>query len=195
MDYRCASSSVKDVQSVDHTFYGQKNPKFTTRTANGLGAAESTEADSKASETSKETAQPSTVTRDAASATSSSESKEEKKSSTPLGAIIGGAVGGVALIGIIMLGIFFMLRRKKNKIAPTEGPINPPIMNFAPQNYPQNTEPGMLDSKEVGTHHVGSAVSPLGSPGWGGPVSPPPVYEAPAQEAQVHEMGDSSVTK
>ncbi|RGP64455.1 hypothetical protein FLONG3_9513 [Fusarium longipes] len=175
MDYRCASLSVKDVQSVDYTFYGRKNPKFTTRTANGLGAAE--------------------ITRDAALATSSSEFKEEKKSSTPLGAIIGGAVGGVARIGIIMLGIFFMLRQKKIKTAPTEGPINPPTMNFAPQHFPQNTEPGMLDSKEVGTHHVGSAVSPLGSSGWGGSVSPPPVYEAPAQEAQVHEMGDSSVTK
>lgn len=152
--------------------------------------------DAKAGQPSTEPNESSITTQVVASATSSSTNTEDKKSSVPLGAIIGGAVGGVAVIGMIMLGIFFMLRRRKSKNAPApiDGPINPPTMNFAPQN----ADPVMLDSKMVGSpnEHRVSAVSPLGSPGWGGPVSPPPVYEAPAHEAaQVHEMGDSSVTK
>lgn len=34
--------------------------------------------------------------------------------STPLGAIIGGAVGGVAVLTILILGLVFLLRKKKN---------------------------------------------------------------------------------
>jgi len=187
---------VKDIQSVEHTFWGEENPIFTTRIINESGKTKTMKSEEEADETSTEIDELSTITRAAASSTSTSNDNEDKKSSVPLGAIIGGAVGGVALIGAIMLGIFFMLRRKKNKTAPapTDGPINPPTMSFAPQN----ANPMMLDSKMVGSpnEHRASTVSPLGSPGWGGPVSPPPVYEAPAHEAvQVHEMGDSSVTR
>ncbi|CAG7562042.1 unnamed protein product [Fusarium equiseti] len=135
-----------DVQSAEYTYWGQDSPDFTTLVLDvDTGATKTMRVDKKDDETSKESDETSTTTDVAASATSSSTDTEDKKSSVPLGAIIGGAVGGVALIGAIMLGIFFMLRRKKNETAPapTDGPINPPTMSFAPQN----ANAMMLDSK------------------------------------------------
>jgi hypothetical protein len=196
------------VQSAEHTFYGQKDPGFTTtRVANGVVATrESGEA---ADKTAIESDEPTTVTRVAASTKSAYDDGEKNKSgSMPIGAIVGGAIGGVVLIGLIMLGIFFTLRRKRNKTATAQGPITPPVMNFSPQGV----GPSMLDSKMVASPHTqpGSAVSPLQSDGrqsmfgppsggsWGGvqsSFSSPPVYEAPGHEAQVHEMGDSNERK
>ncbi|RGP77714.1 hypothetical protein FLONG3_4173 [Fusarium longipes] len=172
-DFRCASSSLTAVQSAEHTFYGQKNPKFTIRVANA--AATATESEGAESETATESDVPSTITRVAASTNTASGDGEKKRNSVPIGAIVGGAVGGVALIGFIMLGIFFILRRKRNKTTTTQGPISPPVMNFIQQDI----GPSMLDSKMVASPHTQTT------------DGPPPVYEAPGHEAQVHEMGDS----
>lgn len=38
----------------------------------------------------------------------------DKDSSAPVGAIVGGVIGGVAVIGIIVLGVIWLLRRNKN---------------------------------------------------------------------------------
>ncbi|CEI70865.1 hypothetical protein FVEN_g9753 [Fusarium venenatum] len=190
-DYRCASSSLTAEQSAEHTFYGQKNPKFTTRVANGAGAT--TELEEAADKAATKTDEPTTITKVAESTKSTSNDGSNKSSSAPIGAIVGGAVGGVALIGLVMLGIFFVLRRKRNKTVTTQGPINPPVMNFIPQNM----GPSMLDSKMVASPHTqpGSAISPLQSDGRQSMFGPPPVYEAPGHESQVHEMGDSSERK
>ncbi|KAL2134481.1 hypothetical protein VTI74DRAFT_11664 [Chaetomium olivicolor] len=47
-----------------------------------------------------------------------------ESSSTPVGPIVGGVVGGVAALGLIGLGIFFLVRRKNQKDAPPSPPAN-----------------------------------------------------------------------
>ncbi|OBS22847.1 hypothetical protein FPOA_09170 [Fusarium poae] len=187
-DYRCASSSLTTEQSAEHTFYGQKNPNFKTRVGNA--AVATTDSEEAADKTATEPEEPATITKVAESTKSASNDGNAKSSPTPIGAIVGGVVGGVALIGLVMLGIFFILRRKRNKTVATQGPINPPVMNFIPQNM----GPSMLDSKMVASPHTQpeSAISPLQSDGRQSVFGPPPVYEAPGHESQVHEMGDSS---
>ncbi|EKJ70492.1 hypothetical protein FPSE_09353 [Fusarium pseudograminearum CS3096] len=187
-DFRCASSSLTTEQSAEHTFYGQKNPNFKTRVANG--AAATTELEEALGKTATESDEPTTITKVAPSTKSASTDGNSKSSPAPIGAIVGGVVGGVALIGLAMLGVFFMLRRKRNKTVATQGPINPPVMNFIPQNM----GPSMLDSKMVASPHAqpDSAISPLQSDSRQSMFGPPPVYEAPGHESQVHEMGESS---
>jgi hypothetical protein len=72
------------------------------------------------------------------------------KSSTPVGPIVGGVVGGVAALGLIGLGTFFLIRRNRNGPASTgaaaaggSGPGQQPPMQQQPQpgapGYPQQT--------------------------------------------------------
>ncbi|RGP63964.1 hypothetical protein FSPOR_8292 [Fusarium sporotrichioides] len=185
-DFRCASSSLTTEQSAEHTFYGQKNPNFKTIVANG--AVATTESGEATDVAATESDEPTTITKVAESTKSTNDGG--KSSSTPIGAIVGGVVGGVAFIGLVMLGVFFILRRKRNKTVTAQGPINPPVMNFIPQHM----GPSMLDSKMVASPHTqqDSAVSPLQSDGRQSMFGPPPVYEAPGHESQVHEMGDSN---
>ncbi|KAH6898524.1 hypothetical protein B0T10DRAFT_578321 [Thelonectria olida] len=56
---------------------------------------------------------PLTVSVTGSVATSSEISSPKPKSKTPIGAIVGGAVGGVAVIALIGLAVFFILRKKK----------------------------------------------------------------------------------
>ncbi|OAQ74295.1 transmembrane alpha-helix domain-containing protein [Pochonia chlamydosporia 170] len=99
-------------------------------------------------------------------------------SSTPVGAIVGGVVGGVAAIGIGLLALFFILRRKKNaagKSQPSssdQSPMppnatpgapmtqayyggSPPPQGYPPQQYPQNTP-----SPPVGYYPQGAPMDP-----------------------------------
>lgn len=59
----------------------------------------------------------STVTSPTSPATSTPAVAPSQGSSTPIGAIVGGAVGGVALIALIAFGVWFMKSRNKKKAA------------------------------------------------------------------------------
>lgn len=50
----------------------------------------------------------------------------QQSSSTPIGPIVGGAVGGVAVIGLIILGIVLILRKKPPAPAPAPAPTPGP---------------------------------------------------------------------
>jgi hypothetical protein len=147
------------------------------------------------------TAEPTTVKK--ASATMTTNSKDNTP--TPTETIVGGIVAAVTIIGLVLLGIF-ALRRRKTKIRDTESPVNQPAMNFTPQSI----NPTMHDNKMVPSHRMQpvSPISPLGpdgrqfpfgrhsaSTGRGGQMSfsPPPIYETPQCEVRVHEIADSSV--
>ncbi|KAK0742650.1 hypothetical protein B0T18DRAFT_168068 [Schizothecium vesticola] len=65
---------------------------------------------------------------------------------TPTGAIVGGVVGGLAVIGLVILGLFYLNRRKRNPPEPpapqqpevgyAPGPDSPPIGSYgAPADY------------------------------------------------------------
>lgn len=48
--------------------------------------------------------------------------QQQQSSSTPIGPIVGGAVGGVAVIGLVILGIILIMRKKPPAPAPTPAP-------------------------------------------------------------------------
>jgi hypothetical protein len=147
------------------------------------------------------TAEPTTVKK--ASATTTTNSNDDTP--TPTETIVGGIVAAVAIIGLVMLGIF-ALRRRKTKIRDTESPVNRPAMDFTPQSI----NPTVQDNKMAPSNHM-QPVSPISPPGpdgrqfafkphststgWGGHMtfSPPPIYETPPCEVRVHEIADSSV--
>ncbi|KAL7270140.1 hypothetical protein RUND412_007157 [Rhizina undulata] len=69
------------------------------------------------------------------------------KSSAPIGAIVGGTVGGVAVGALLIGGIIFLLRRRRNS-----NPSDP--ANFPPSNFPPtaggdaNIEGGVYDPEK-----------------------------------------------
>jgi hypothetical protein len=137
-----------------------------------------------------------------ASATTTTNSNDDRPTSTET--IVGGIVAAVTIIGLVILGIF-ALRRRKTKIRDTESPVNRTAMDFTSQSINPTRH-----NKMVPSHHVQpvSPISPLGPDGRQfsfGPnsistgrrgqmsFSPPPIYETPQCEVRVHEIADSSV--
>jgi hypothetical protein len=68
------------------------------------------------------------------------------KKKTPIGAIVGGVIAGLAIIGAIIAGVIFMLIKKKNKnnSVPGQGP------NMAQQQPPQQAyqQPGQVQQPQ-----------------------------------------------
>jgi hypothetical protein len=203
-DYRCASTSVEDVQSIKFTYQGQKNANFVTTTlSDGIESSLSqptiTNTDTKSADAASET-EPQTTT------TSVVPAPTKKPKSTPVGAIVGGVVGGVALIGLIGLGAVCLLRRRKSKPEPTPAPAQPvmaqqppppPPMNQNPypqqQHYPpvvsaypdhsMATSPSPSDARLSMMSGPMSSVGPASPTGWNQQPSPPPFHTpAPAYE-------------
>src|SRR6478735_7488212 len=116
-DYRCASTTVEELEHVYFTFEGQKSQNLSTLTltdeaSEGLGEPVTVTVQGKA------TGSPSAVTiymipQPPSDSTASSASPSSSSKSTPVGAIVGGVVGGVAVLGLIGLGIFCLFRRRK----------------------------------------------------------------------------------
>ncbi|KAF5710364.1 hypothetical protein FMUND_9566 [Fusarium mundagurra] len=203
-DYRCASTSVENVQSVKFTYQGQKNANFVTTTLSDGIASESL------STTNTDSNQPSeTETQTETTTTSEApEPKPTKKSkSTPVGAIVGGVVGGVALIGLIGLGVVCLLRRRKSKPEPAPAPAQPVMaqqqapppapmtqnpypqqQHFQPaaQPYPDHSmagSPAPSDARISTMSGPMSSVGPSSPMGWNQQPSPPPFHTpAPAYE-------------
>ncbi|TDZ74209.1 hypothetical protein CTRI78_v001057 [Colletotrichum trifolii] len=61
--------------------------------------------------------------------------------STPVGAIVGGVVGGVAAIALIVFGVIFLLRKKKN-----DGSNQAPPVMYNPQAPPPGQHPQMYQA-------------------------------------------------
>jgi hypothetical protein len=225
-DYRCASTTVEDLEFAYFTFEGQKSPNLSTVTltdgsSEGLGEPVTVTVQGKATGT------PSAVTvymipQPPSASTTSSFSPSSSSKSTPVGPIVGGVVGGVAILGLICLGAFCLLRRRrKNKrqecIAPTSQ------LNMAHQAHPMNqnqypyhahqhgamppcTIPSMVSSTPLNARMsmMTGSVSPSGqnAPAGGSQLSPSmiqspaPAYEMAGTEAReretVYEMGADS---
>ncbi|KAI1266218.1 hypothetical protein F5Y18DRAFT_23865 [Xylariaceae sp. FL1019] len=130
-------------------------------------------------------------------------SGSKQKSNTPVGPIVGGVVGGVAVIALVGLGIFFILRHKKKADPATStqpmeqnNPMIPPG-GGAPGQYPpqqqyaygqdpygQSPQPGYYqptpDQKATG--FVGSAPTPDRYDS----TSPPSQYTDPRMSTHPH---------
>ncbi|KAG9498178.1 hypothetical protein J7337_011073 [Fusarium musae] len=224
-DYRCASTSVEDVQSVKFTYQGQKNANFVTTTLSDGIASESLSS----TNTDRGSADQPSSTDTQTETTTTSEAPEPTKKSTPVGAIVGGVVGGVALIGLIGLGAVCLLRRRKKaepapapaqpvmaqQQAPPPAPINqnpyPQQQHYQPaaQPYPDHSmaaSPAPSDARISMMSGPMSSVGPASPGGWHQQPSPPPAFHTPApayemagpearEQEPVYEMGSDSVKK
>ncbi|KAI1058730.1 hypothetical protein LB507_004160 [Fusarium sp. FIESC RH6] len=148
---------------------------------------------------------PATITK--VSFVTQSASDWDKES--PAEVIVGGVVASVAIIGLfIVIGLCIRRRRKpKGSVRDTECPINPLVIDPTPQDIDLHAQ----GDKVIASHHtqITSPISPLRSdvrPMFRSPlsstgqgthvfVSPPPVYETTAHEAQIHEIGSSSLRR
>ncbi|KAH7130888.1 hypothetical protein EDB81DRAFT_905521, partial [Dactylonectria macrodidyma] len=195
-DYRCASTSLANPQSVDFTYEGQIAPDFTTTTF-VLGGSSPIPGGTTLSTDSTSSSELPTSTTIPPEATDPPNSKKK----TPIGAIIGGVIGGVAVIAFILFGILFFLRRKKPNTHPTnQAPSHPQQMAMIPDGRPaMATSPVPSDWHHSPMSGPSTAISPVSQGGWApqpfsnNTVPPAPAYEAPGHEAReptpVYEMG------
>ncbi|KAJ4015546.1 hypothetical protein NW752_007005 [Fusarium irregulare] len=127
----------------------------------------------------------------------------------PTDVIVGGVVATVAIIGLfVVIGLCVRRRRTpRASLQDTECPINPLVINSTPQNI----DPHARGDKIIASYHTRttSPISPLRSnvrPMFKSPlssmdqgthmfVSPPPVYETTAHEAQIYEIGSPSIRR
>lgn len=127
-DYRCASTPATRGSSVFWTYDGQDNPGFSTTV---LYDVSMTTVDSTTSPTEVTSTEPTTTTQ-------SIEPTHKPESKTPVGAIIGGVVGGLAVVGVIILGAIFLLRRRRSQ---NESEAPPPPIQPEPAVDMTNTKP------------------------------------------------------
>jgi len=126
LDYYCGSLSYSTAQEIETTYDGQEGGEFITTVLVLGDTGTSTLADTTSSssepsaplsfgpgdETSTRTPSPNESA--SSSPTPTPPPPPAEKSSTPVGAIVGGVVGGVAVIGLVILGVIFLLRRRNN---------------------------------------------------------------------------------
>lgn len=84
------------------------------------------------------------------------DNKDDGGSKTPIGAIVGGVVGGIAAIGLLGLAVFFFLRRKKQ---PEPEPQQPPLQQQQPP-APMQQNPQYFDPR----YSVATSQQPYPSP-------------------------------
>ncbi|KAH7128954.1 hypothetical protein EDB81DRAFT_764104 [Dactylonectria macrodidyma] len=208
-DYRCGSTSETRVSRVDFTYKGQDNPGFTTTVIYNDPESTAFKSSTSISFTSSDVASSTGPT----STTQSAEPTHSTGSKTPVGAIVGGVVGGLAVVGFVIVGSIYLLRQKRgpheNEVPPHHPP--PPMQTqLQPQLRPQspvstvNTKPAVLStvqsptvSSPVQSEWPGSSVmSPVTA------VSPPPpsqlgtgppdyshshsIHELPSNQNNIH---------
>lgn len=136
---------------------------------------------------------------------SSTANSSPATSSTPVGAIVGGVIGGLVVIGLVVLGVFWMFFRNRRaadrgsyvaaaKAEPGGG--SPGDSSPAVANAPVGYNPGYTDTAAFPP--PGSSVSPppvTVSPLSGGTASPTP-HHAISPETKPHiEVATSPMSK
>lgn len=126
-DYFCNSLRVSTAQLAVTTYPGQVGRTFEQTVL---------------SDTSTPTRRSSTTTPShTGSAMTSHTPAPSSSSSTPVGAIVGGVIGGVAVLAIIAFGVFFILRRSKKPDPASPPPAPETVQNHHPSPFP-NPSPG-----------------------------------------------------
>ncbi|KAF5978737.1 hypothetical protein FBULB1_6054 [Fusarium bulbicola] len=197
-DYECASTTVEGLVRVRFTFERQKSPKLSIVTltdgaSEGLGEPVTVTVQGKA------TGSPSAVTvymipQPPSESTTTSEPSSSSNKSPPIGAIVGGVVGGAAVLGLIGLGAFCLVRRqKRNSHQGGSVPTGQPNMA-----HPMDQSQYPYHSQHQGLFHPTPMSVCYRLRQW--MRSPGPAYEMVGSEARepepVYEMvGDSSGRK
>ncbi|KAI1340135.1 hypothetical protein F5Y15DRAFT_423524 [Xylariaceae sp. FL0016] len=156
-DYYCNSVDLSSVEEVLTTYDGEDDGRSFTPVVVTLSTSDSTATTGTADDGNLGPAVTVTASSSSSTGPPGPTHPSTSKSSTPVGAIAGGAVGGVALLALIAAGIFFLVRHnKKNKNAngapvahdqptmhqtqtPNSPPVSPP-MSYAPP-YANNAPP------------------------------------------------------
>ncbi|KAK0649213.1 hypothetical protein B0T16DRAFT_456644 [Cercophora newfieldiana] len=123
-------------------------------------------------------------------------------SSTPVGAIVGGIIGGLAVIGLIILGLFYIKRRKRDHEEPGPAPQQPEV-GYAPGPDPYGGPPAdFRGSMFKAPYETTSAASPPTSPTFHPPSGDvtaikqqytPPPGEGGAQYQAPLSSGDAGI--
>lgn len=159
-DYWCNNVEINTAQEAFTTYDGQEDHEFRTIPVSELRTTETT-ADEETSNTSNNPG-PTVSEVPTSSETTGSNNSEETGNSdnnndnsnddggndTPIGAIVGGVVGGVGAIGIAGLGIWFFLRRKKNKAVGNGGNQTSPGTAYAPVDQGGAPPQGQYDMSQ-----------------------------------------------
>lgn len=147
--YLCAGINYTDVGQLRSTWDGQPSSGiWTTMNAEQASASFGVEdgvrplslvlTTAASSSTSS-----STTTSSAPAIVTTPVSPPPAEKTTPLGAIIGGAVGGFAVLAALGAGIFFCLRRRKSRATAQQHPhVGPGMVQYHPQPPPGSNEPG-----------------------------------------------------
>ncbi|KAK1759065.1 hypothetical protein QBC47DRAFT_98010 [Echria macrotheca] len=124
-DYRCAATPVSGVQSVLHTYNGEEDRTLTTSILGGEILNAQTSRAPGATPTASSTSSLVNRTTILTVVPTQTAPPSEGSSSTPVGPIVGGVIGGVAVIALFVLGIFFLIRRKNSGASPQSAPSGP----------------------------------------------------------------------
>lgn len=177
MDYNCGLDSGSTYRTILSTIVGQSaGPDLRTvalsDTVYGLVPASTESMPTSGSALSSSTSPPSP-------SPTIIQTEREKKKSTPIGAIVGGTVGGLAVLGLALGGILFYLYRSKRR-------QNPPVVaNPAPGPAPAPGTgpypgPGMVQASTGGYDAASHPVPPMAQ------SPPPPEYFAPVEKTDQH---------
>ncbi|KAJ6783456.1 hypothetical protein PWT90_04361 [Aphanocladium album] len=114
IDYACGVSDITTYQLLKTTYSGQVNPQSYTRyTVTGTGTSVTGISKSATGAPSPSSTDSSSTSASGSSTAQPTNDGKSSKSKTPVGAIVGGVVGGVGAIALIGIGVLLFLRRKK----------------------------------------------------------------------------------
>ncbi|KAK4160736.1 hypothetical protein QBC43DRAFT_112044 [Cladorrhinum sp. PSN259] len=141
-DFRCASSSLASAQAVSWVYGGQVGRVLTTSvlrdettSSRPIPGITLTQVPTKTEDPIPTSNGPVTT-----GPTNTQTTEPTDDGGPPLGPIIGGAVGGVAVLALILAGIFFLMRRSKRQDQNIQGHLSsPPPPNQPSPAYPASS--------------------------------------------------------
>ncbi|ATY65219.1 hypothetical protein A9K55_003992 [Cordyceps militaris] len=172
IDYACGVNDIRTFQLLETSYSGQLNPQtYTDYTVTGTSASRPSGSATGAPPRSSSSTS-SSSTAPSSTGTVQPTGDQSSKSSTPVGAIVGGVVGGVGALALIGIGILLFLRNKKKNSGQQSPP--PPLMNQPQQ--PGGPPPSQAHYSYQDTTGAGYATSPSAA----GTYYPPPQQGSPS---------------
>ncbi|GKT57146.1 DUF1620 domain-containing protein [Colletotrichum tofieldiae] len=174
-DYWCNTAENSTPQVASTTYAGQSARAWSPLALTG---------DSTTSSTTRPVSSTTTISTDEETSTLPAPVPPiNDKSSTPIGAIVGGVVGGVAVIALIGLGIWFLIRKKKQNPHQQPPPMSQPHMSYAQPPPPQGSPPQHAAITHTQSFYDPKFAGQNGYPqSFGGTPPPPPQQQGGYQQ-------------
>ena len=200
--WTCGSDPSPAVTTLETTFLGQEDREYVTTE---LAPAETSTSSSPVKSSSASQVPGSSGGEDQDTSNGDEENSSSEDDGPPIGAIVGGCIGGVLLLATVGMGIFFMLKRKKNKAAPTPPDYSAVDTAGSPghmaggDSYMQDGAPHGIQQMQQGQYqyqYPQQGWYPTGqTSGHEAPKHTNEIYEADGNSDAVHEMPSESVTR